>query len=73
MAASASPTRASRWRWPRPPAGRRSFAREFYQGIPVQMKVKEFVESEEFRQAKQALADLEEQFRRTGLPPGWTR
>jgi hypothetical protein len=46
---------------------------EFYQGIPVQMKVKEFVESEEFRQAKQALADLEEQFRRTGLPPGWTR
>jgi hypothetical protein len=46
---------------------------EFYQGIPVQMKVKEFVESEEFRRAKQALADLEEQFRRTGLPPGWTR
>jgi len=46
---------------------------EFYQGIPVQMKVKEFVESEEFRQAKQALADLEERFRRTGLPPGWTR
>ena len=46
---------------------------EFYQGVPVQMKVKEFVESEEFRQAKQALADLEEQFRRTGLPPGWTR
>jgi hypothetical protein len=46
---------------------------EFYQGIPVQMKVKEFVESEEFRQAKQALADLEEEFRRTGLPPGWAR
>jgi cytoskeletal protein RodZ len=46
---------------------------EFYQGIPVQMKVKEFEESEEFRQAKQALANLEEQFRRTGLPPGWAR
>ncbi len=46
---------------------------QFHQGIPVQMKVKEFVESEEFRQAKQALAGLEEQFRRTGLPPGWTR
>jgi hypothetical protein len=46
---------------------------ELYQGIPVQMKVKEFVESEEFRQARQALADLEEQFRRTGLPPGWAR
>ena len=46
---------------------------EYYQGVPVQMKVKEFVESEELRQAKQALADLEEQFRRTGLPPGWAR
>jgi hypothetical protein len=39
----------------------------------VQMKVKEFVESEELRQAKRLLADLEEQFRRTGLPPGWAR
>ncbi len=46
---------------------------EFYQGIPVQMKVKEFVESEELREARRALADLEEEFRRTGLPPGWTR
>jgi hypothetical protein len=46
---------------------------EFYQGVPVQMKVKEFVESEAFRQAKQALADLQEEFRRTGLPPGWAR
>jgi hypothetical protein len=46
---------------------------EFYQGIPVQMKVKEFVETEEFRAAKRALADLGEEFRRTGLPPGWAR
>jgi len=46
---------------------------EYYQGVPVQMKVREFVESNEYRQAKQALADLEEQFRRTGLPPGWAR
>ena len=46
---------------------------EFYQGIPVQMKVKEFVETDEFRQAKKDLADLQEQFRRTGLPPGWSR
>ena len=42
-------------------------------GIPVQMKVKEYVETEEHRRAKAALADLEEEFRRTGLPPGWTR
>lgn len=46
---------------------------EFYQGVPVQMRVKEFIESEELRNAKQALADLEERFRRTGLPPGWAR
>jgi hypothetical protein len=46
---------------------------QFYQGIPVQMKVKEFVETEEFRRAKKALADLQEEFRRTGLPPGWAR
>jgi hypothetical protein len=26
-----------------------------------------------FRQANKALADLEEEFRRTGLPPGWAR
>jgi hypothetical protein len=46
---------------------------EFYNGIPVQMKVQEFIETEELRQAKQALADLREEFRRTGLPPGWAR
>jgi len=46
---------------------------QFYQGIPVQMKVKEFVESDEYRQAKKALADLQEEFRRTGLPAGWAR
>jgi hypothetical protein len=46
---------------------------EFYQGVPVPMKVKEFVESEEFRRAKTAFGDLQEEFRRTGLPPGWAR
>ena len=46
---------------------------EYYQGVPVQMKVREFVESEELRQAKRVLASLEEQFRRTGFPPGWAR
>ena len=46
---------------------------EFYNGIPVQMKVQEFVETDEFRQAKQDLADLEEEFRRSGHPPGWAR
>jgi hypothetical protein len=46
---------------------------EFYQGIPVQMKVREKVETAELVAARQALADLEEEFRRTGLPPGWAR
>jgi hypothetical protein len=45
----------------------------FHNGIPVQMKVQEFVESEELRQAKRGLADLQEEFRRTGLPAGWAR
>jgi hypothetical protein len=46
---------------------------EFYQGIPVQMKVKEKVETPELVAARKAMADLEEEFRRTGLPPGWAR
>ncbi len=46
---------------------------DFYNGIPVQVRVKEFVETEEYRQTKQELADLQEEFRRTGLPPGWAR
>jgi hypothetical protein len=46
---------------------------EFYEGIPVPMRVQEQVETEELRQARRALADLEEEFRRTGLPPGWAR
>lgn len=46
---------------------------EFYQGVPVQMKVREKVETLELVAARQAMADLEEEFRRTGLPPGWAR
>jgi hypothetical protein len=46
---------------------------EFYQGIPVQMKVTEQIETAELKQARQALALLQEEFRRTGLPPGWAR
>jgi hypothetical protein len=46
---------------------------EFYQGVPVQMKVKEQVETEELKRARKALTDLQEEFRRTGLPAGWAR
>jgi hypothetical protein len=42
-------------------------------GIPYQTEVREKVETEELKQAKQALEDLEEEFRRTGLPAGWSR
>jgi len=45
----------------------------FVSGIPVQQRVRKFQETDELRRARQALADLEEEFRRTGLPPGWTR
>jgi len=46
---------------------------EFRAGVPVPMKIKEQVETEELKEARQALADLEEEFRKTGLPPGWAR
>lgn len=42
-------------------------------GIPVQQQVRKFEETDELRQAKKSLEDLEEEYRRTGLPPGWVR
>jgi hypothetical protein len=45
----------------------------FVSGIPVQQQVRKFEETPELREAKQALEDLEEEFRRTGLPAGWAR
>jgi len=45
----------------------------YVSGIPVQQRVRKYEETEEVRQAQRALADLEEEFRRTGLPPGWAR
>jgi hypothetical protein len=41
--------------------------------VYVPMLVREFVETEELRQARKALEDLEEELRRAGLPPGWGR
>ncbi len=45
----------------------------FVGGIPVQQQVRVFEETEELRQARKALPDLEEELRRAGLPPGWGR
>jgi hypothetical protein len=45
----------------------------FVSGIPVQQRVRKFQETDELRRARKALADLEEEYRRTGLPPGWIR
>jgi hypothetical protein len=42
-------------------------------GIPYQTMIREPVETQELKDARRALADLEEEFRRTGLPPGWSR
>jgi hypothetical protein len=41
--------------------------------VPVQMQVREFVETDELRLARKALDDLEEELRHAGLPPGWSR
>jgi hypothetical protein len=41
--------------------------------VPVQMQVREFVETDELRLARKALDDLEEELRHAGLPPGWGR
>jgi hypothetical protein len=41
--------------------------------VPVQMQVREFVETDELRLARRALDDLEEELRHAGLPPGWGR
>ncbi len=46
---------------------------ELHNGVYVPMKIREQVETPELKRARQALADLEEQFRRTGLPAGWAR
>jgi hypothetical protein len=35
--------------------------------------VRKFEETPELREAQAALSDLEEEFRRTGLPAGWAR
>lgn len=45
----------------------------FVSGIPVQQRVRVKVETPELRAARQALDDLEEDLRRSGLPPGWGR
>lgn len=45
----------------------------FVSGIPVQQRVRVKVETPELQRARQAFADLEEELRRAGLPPGWGR
>jgi hypothetical protein len=42
-------------------------------GVIVPMEVREYEETDELRQARRALADLEEELRRAGLPAGWGR
>ena len=45
----------------------------FVSGIPVQQKVRVKVDTKELLDARQALADLEEELRRSGGLPGWAR
>jgi hypothetical protein len=46
---------------------------EVANGVPVRVRTRERIETEELTRARQALADLEEEFRRSGLPAGWAR
>jgi hypothetical protein len=46
---------------------------EFVNGVPYRVLARERVETDELRRAKEAMAALEEEFRRTGLPAGWAR
>jgi hypothetical protein len=41
--------------------------------VPVQMQMREFVETDELRLARKALDDLEEELRHAGLPSSWGR
>jgi hypothetical protein len=41
--------------------------------FPVRMKVWELADTNELREARQAMDALEEQLRKAGLPPGWSR
>jgi hypothetical protein len=45
----------------------------YVSGIPVQQWVSKFEETEGLRKARAAYEELEEEYRRTGLPPGWAR
>lgn len=45
----------------------------FVSGIPVQQTVRVKVETEELRQARKALDDLEDELRHSGGLPGWAR
>jgi hypothetical protein len=45
----------------------------YVNGIPMQQRARKFVETDDLIAARKALEDLEEEFRRTGLPPGWSR
>jgi hypothetical protein len=45
----------------------------FVSGIPVQQRVRVKVDTKELLDARQALADLEEELRRSGGLPGWGR
>ncbi len=46
---------------------------DFVGGQPVQVRTRERIETAELKRARAALAELEEEFRRTGLPAGWAR
>jgi hypothetical protein len=46
---------------------------ELIAGVPYQVRKRVHVETDDLQRARRQLEDLEEEFRRTGLPAGWAR
>lgn len=54
-------------------AWRDDFEITTYAGLPMRTRKRVHVETEELKLARRLLEELEEEFRRTGLPAGWAR
>jgi hypothetical protein len=46
---------------------------EIVNGVPYRVRTRERIQTDELARAIEAMAELEEEFRRTGLPAGWAR
>ena len=54
-------------------AWRDEYETSIYNGVPIRIRKRVHVETADLERARAELAELEEEFRRTGLPAGWAR